>query len=148
MDQAFDITLQGEKVGQMLMKRQGTYYLLVGLFDVPQNERYQLNLRCGKETYCLGICVPYGNQMGVRTRIRVSDIDERNPVFYITRKTDTAEVEFKHVNSGAPFGYVHHLTKGFFSARKGEQGIVIPFKEKCPIPAQPDNGQNPGYLRK
>jgi hypothetical protein len=129
MDQAFDITLQGEKVGQMLMKRQGTYYMLEGLCDFPTNVRYQLNLQCGTNTYCLGICVPYGNQMGVRTRIKVSTIGERNPVFYISQMMDTAREAFFPVNSGAPFGYVHRLTKGFFAVRKGERGIVIPLKK-------------------
>ena len=129
MDQAFDITLQGKKVGQMLMERQGTYYLLLGLCDVPANERYQMNLRCGTNINCLGICVPYGNQIGVRTRIKVSTIGEGNPVFYISQMMDTAREEFLPVNSGVPFGYVHLLSKGCFAVRKGEQGILIPVKE-------------------
>ena len=128
MDTYYDVTLHEKKVGAITLKRQGAYYLLECLCDVPMNQKYELKFQCDSNRHGLGLCVPYGNQMGVKSRIKVSMIYDRNPVFYLMQTDTDVNERFTTVITGSTFENVHLLTVGYYVIRKGERGIIFPIK--------------------
>ena len=124
MNMIFDVCLHQDKVGTVLLKKQGLYYQLECFCNIPMKNRYNLILMCDDEIN-LGICVPYQNGFGLRTRMKMSAIKPDRIHFKLTSENEAQRVEFYPVYENKSFEHIDKLGDSCLRIQEKQIGIMF-----------------------
>ena len=125
MKKEYDLFSGGEKIGAVLVQRQGLYYRICCRCQLTGAVRYKLMVSCGERTEDLGLCVPHEDRFGVDTRIPIKRLGEGPLSFLLMPRHSKLEGRFIPVSPDEPFGYIRRLENAHLARRDGAIGVVL-----------------------
>ena len=129
-----EIHYNGEKIGTATIKKEGLYYSFQCLCRFDDKKIHRLTAYGETGIVDLGICVPFGNDFAVNTKVAASKLGKGEISIEADRRPEQHK-ECVPVDAGQPFPKLEELDTAILS----ESGII--FTEKAPDPQ--DSGQNP-----
>ena len=125
MQQEYSVLSGQEVVGKVFVQRQGLYYRISSRCNLTGAIRYKLMASCGTNTVDLGLCVPYGEQFGIDTRIPVKRLGEGVMSFQLLPKHHKLEGNILPVSPEEPFPYIQKLQQAHLAQQDGLVGVVF-----------------------
>lgn len=116
---SYPVLLAEERVGEVLLRKQGLFFLLFCRCHLRGD--FWLFLKTENGTQNLGICVPWAEGVELTTRIKASQILELSPGFFLKPKQKKGR--FCPVSEELPFPMLRQLTQGRFQMRDGLPGV-------------------------
>ncbi len=119
----YKILLDKEQVGTAEVKEEGLYYLFVCICNIKQKGIHRICVEDGINKVDLGICVPYGNEFILQTRIPKKRFLRNTFSFsLISKQKNKMEVP---VQSGMTFEKLEKLNTARLETTNGQQKLVI-----------------------
>lgn len=131
-----DILLNDHRVGYAELNRKGLYYEIHCVCEPPENIPYKILVQCGKQKVDLGICVPYDNGFGLRTRVPVKRLGDGEMTFHLVKKKQDSV--FVPIVQDHTFPHMDKLCDSRLVTENHQVGICITAEED-----QRDNDRNP-----
>lgn len=129
----YNIKFNGEIVGEAEIAVEGMYQRIRCRCQVPKNGRYKVQVMVGGRVVDLGLCVPYGEQIGTEKRIPKIVQTAGNLEFFLIQ---VHPLPLKPIV--LPFSSLYGVTEGRFINQEGRGYLLI--DEAL---TKQDNGQNP-----
>lgn len=121
MEGTWPVSMEGKKVGQCAVTKQGLYYKIHCRCAVPGKEL--LRLRWGNED--LGLLAPVDGALGLETCQPIKRFPGGTPSFSLWEKQRQPEGRFVPLSPGEPFAYLSELGHARLSYQNGTEGITI-----------------------
>ena len=125
MDTCFAVYLRQNRVGTVTLEKWGLFYQLECFCEIPMKERCDLKLICGENEVNLGICVPYRNGFGLRTRVKAGMLQNSQIQFQLVPRSAPQESSFYPVREDTPFDHLDKLENARLQIRENQIGIVF-----------------------
>lgn len=135
----YDIFWNGKIVGKAQVEKQGLYYNFLCRCRPDEKARYEIRLHHAGGEENLGLCVPEGNGLQLKTRLAVRRVGGGSYRFELMRR-ETAGQLFP-VDPDQPFEALTHLGNGYALKRDGRLYIAI--KGETPAQERQDNDPSP-----
>ena len=131
MEEFYPVSLDGKKVGNAYVSREGLYYRIRCKCKLPEGKPWRIRV-CGID---LGVCCQMGQERGLQTRIPVKSIGfQMEFTVYLPEKQN-----FYPINEKEPFPRTEQLMSMCFVVRDGKPGLQI----KDPASNQPGSDRSP-----
>ena len=121
----FAIMMNGKIVGNAIMEPLGLYYRFRCQCAFSDAEIHTIWVRWERGNRKLGVCVPYGTQYLLETKVPAKYFPDSKLTFTVDYREETKD-DFYPVNPEEPFGLVDKLPQAHFEIRNGKPGLVIP----------------------
>lgn len=125
MVETHELSLNGQTVGTVYIKRRGLYYHITCRCKLPSVGMYRIKAFSETAETDLGICIPMGTHFGIETNLPVSRLGEGELTFQIVAKNQEAASRFVPIDPETPFAYISKLEKARLSYRDGIPGVMI-----------------------
>lgn len=125
MEKSFCVTVGGNPVGKVTVRRQGLYYQFSCRCDLIGNSLYRLTVTCKTGRIYLGILVPENGGFVLNTKVPVKKIGEGDMSFSLVSKHDDRQGSFAPIYPEEPFSYLSRLKTSFLVYENGVPGIQI-----------------------
>jgi hypothetical protein len=112
----YDVTLVGEVVGRVNLRREGLYYRVSCRCRVEDDKVHRLYAAGEK----LGVLIPEHGELTLETRVAAKRL-KTGCEFTLNQKSG----EFIPIRPGEPFDHLDKLRKGRFAFRDGEPGMFL-----------------------
>lgn len=123
----YAVTLNGEKVGTVMLTRRGLYYEVTCKCRAAGDQMLQLFIEGNGVTENLGLLIPAAGGLELRKRIPVKRLGDSVPAF-ILRSRNANTTEFIPVSPDASFPGIHRLQDCVFAVRNGQPGVAFSSK--------------------
>lgn len=133
LDGDYPIRHGGQTVGNAKVTTEGMFLRIKCRCVVPKDRKYSVVMCRDDGKTDLGICVPYGAEIGLMTRIPKKSAGQGSIQFLLLPR---AREYFYPLT--VPFPQIALLRKGKFCIRCEKAGILV-----TEAPAKPGSGQNP-----
>ena len=141
MDNRYSIYLGKDKVGEVVVMREGLYYMFQCHCHLPSMPIYCAVLQNNNAQFNLGVCVPDGNIFRVNKRIPAKLFDKPEFSFFLIEKQRNS-TKVVSVDPQKPFRYLEELENAYFGQSNGVAQIYIT-DGKSPDPDLRGNDQSP-----
>lgn len=135
MEGRYEILLNEDKVGRVVVQRQGLYYRFDCRCAKNTGEIYRIMLDMDGKIFNLGVPIPSSDGLWLVTKRPIKDFGNAEPKFYLMLRLP--EGPFVPVFPDEPFAYLDRLKNAYMQVRDGMVGVVISAQ------GQPGNGPNP-----
>ena len=116
MEGIFDVTLDGQVVGMVEVKREGLYCRISCRCRVADQEIHRLYADSEK----IGVLLPKNGEQTLETKVAAKRLKERS-VFTL----DGIKTKFIPIRPGKAFGHLDKLRKGKMVFQNGTPGVKI-----------------------
>ena len=121
MDGNYEVLLDGQRVGRILVSREGLYY------------RFRCHCALSSDTVCkvqcgdisIGILVPVDDGFGLDIKLPVKRFAQVNEPFRIVPNRAVLEGKFIPICPEEPFAYLERLKDAYLVRRNGQLGMII-----------------------
>lgn len=125
MEREFAVMLGGEKIGKVMLDKEGLYYRLRCSCRLSGQVLCRLVAVSEAGELDLGTLVPDRGTFGMDTRVPVKKIGTGKLSFRAEPKHAEVTGVFVPIRPEEPFGYLTKLTNAYLQCRSGQAGIVI-----------------------
>ncbi len=119
----YPLYYNGKVIGNVLLYPQGQFYDLGCRFAVKAEGPLHLYVECGETAIDLGLCVPYGEEMGIKRCFAKNKLGTGERQFYI--QGPLPDSCFEPLHGDRPFLRMTELMQGRFEMRLGAPGILF-----------------------
>ena len=124
MEGTYPVSLNGERIGAVVLQRQGLYYRLNCRCNGVHKDMMQLMIQAKNTVKDIGLLIPNGNMLEIRTTIPVKRIGDNTPTFFLhSRQGSTCQ--FYSVDPQTPFSHLAELDRAVFAIRNDQIGVEI-----------------------
>ena len=113
----------GSVVGKATIKREGLYYRIECVCDLPEDGIFRVSAVTTKEGVNLGVCVPENGQQCLLTRVPVRRLGEEIPQFHIVGKESGTPYSFE-LTPGGTFEHIRDLRDCYYFCNDGKHYLV------------------------
>ena len=125
MENDFCVTIGGNPVGKVTVRRLGLYYQFSCRCDLSDDILYRLTLMCKSGRINLGILVPENGSFVLNTKVPLKKIGEGDMTFSLVSKQEQRQGSFVPIYPEEPFAYLSRLKASFLVYENGIPGIHI-----------------------
>lgn len=138
MNKIFEIKMDGQRIGEVEMKKEGLYYRFQCRCQLVQPNICTITLFSNGKEHKLGICVPTGNDFCLNTRIPIKYIGEGPFAFFATVKSSAEQERFCPIDPAKGFSELALLENARLCMRNNQLGVQITVTQDQ-IPIQQGN---------
>ncbi len=125
MEGSFDVSIGGNPVGRVTVRRMGLYYQFSCRCRLSGDIPYRLKGTCGRNPFDLGILVPQEGWFILNTKVPVKRIGEGDMYFSLVSRQAEPRRTFVPISPEEPFSYLSRLKESFLVRQNGVPGILI-----------------------
>ena len=126
MTGVYPIFAGSEPIGTAKITREGLYYRLDCRCALSGDVWYKV-LITGDDVYeDLGVCVPFGNEFGVCTKVPAKRLEGKTYRFCAVPRHGTHTKNVVAVTEGSPFDYISKLESAVLMKKEGQFFISFP----------------------
>lgn len=125
MEGNYPVSMRGNPVGSVTVRKQGLYYHILCCCDIPDGEVCRLMLRCEHNTHKIGVLIPGKTGFTLEKRIPVKNLSIKEPEFFIAPQQDLENRIFVPIRAEEPFAYLSRLNDAFLGYQDDKIGVWI-----------------------
>ena len=125
MEGTYEVTYDGQSVGNVTVAKQGLYYHFSCQCQLTKESIYRLIMKNDGREYDLGILTPLDRRFGMNTSISLKKVGTGTPEFYLFSKQQSALINLSPVSPDEPFSYISRLESAFLVNSKGKKSLVF-----------------------
>ncbi len=129
MDRTYTVYFGGESVGQVEVQTKGLYYEIICVCERLECSMYYLHLCWDGGSERLGLLVPEGNGLSLRTKLPVKRVGQGRVQFKLLPKHEKTQGQFVPVFPEEPFAYLQRLEGAYLSVCQGQRGVILDTKK-------------------
>lgn len=122
MNGNYPITLNGTKIGDAYVYREGLYYKIICRCHFPDNKPWRLKVYNDQKEIDLGICVGTAHGRGLETRIPIKSLD-RGVLSFCAYLIDRSSLYT--VCENEPFDRISQVLHMRLSVKNGRRGLEL-----------------------
>ncbi len=132
MERTYTVYFGVEPVGCVDVQSRGLYYYFHCCCEKLDSTMYYLNIcwEGGKDR--LGLLVPEGDNLCLRTKLPVKRVGQGEISFKLQPKLEKLQGQFVPVFPEEPFAYLQRLEGAYLAVQNSQTGIILNSK-KCKI---------------
>lgn len=132
MESTYPIYYQGQIAGTAELAKEGLYWRISCRCQLPIMGKHTVKIQQEVSLINLGLCVPYENGFGLKTRISAKKIGPGSIRFLLCK-----EEKGQFIPLTIPFAYIKIIPKGTLRFENGQYGVYI-----SEASAKPDSDQS------
>ena len=129
MEGTYDVTLAGQRMGDVTVSRQGLYWQFSCRCRLSGEVMYHLCVQVSDTVEKLGLLTPEDGAFCLRTKLPMKRLGQGTPVFLIRPKHEPLTGQFIPVRPEEPFAYLHRLQEAHLAKQNQQIGIVLPLEK-------------------
>jgi len=124
MCDTYQVTLNGQGVGEVKVEKQGLYYLFFCKCRLVDKKKYTLQVVCSGKKELLGVCVPAGEWITLTVRRKIKNFGTGELLFYLNERDESID-RFVPVFPEKPFPMMEDLRQCYYKVKNGKEGIAL-----------------------
>lgn len=125
MEGNYPILLGQETIGQANVTREGLYYRFDCRCSFTGESMFRLHASCGGKEAVLGLPVPEGESLVLRTKVPAKRLGQGNLSIRAVGKHRLEQGEFIPLSPQEPFAYIAQLKNAYLAKKEGTTGILL-----------------------
>ncbi len=125
MEGAYDVLLGSEKMGTVLVKRQGLYWQFDCRCRLSGDVMYDLVVSVGKARMKLGLLIPNNGYFILSVKVPAKRLGQGIPQFFLQSRHTQMKGHFVPVDPDEPFRYLHRLESAYLAVCNSQIGLVM-----------------------
>lgn len=133
MQQTHSVLWNGNRAGTLQLTREGLYYRVDCSCNTIDKQIYRLLGRWGDTQLRLGVLIPEGNEMRLRTKIPAKKLAGKQTEFWLERVCTAKQEPVNLQRDGRyipiypdePYAYLSKLKDSYLEIRNGQPGLMI-----------------------
>lgn len=121
---SYDVFLDSEKIGTMVVEKRGLFYRFACTCRLSEPDVYTVSVQCADKSENLGVLIPCGEDLfGLQTQMPVKKLGEGKLSFSMQPKYKQQETTFYPVFEDEPFAHIDLLRSAYLTYQNGQPGI-------------------------
>ena len=126
MEGTYDVLLGTQKMGNVVVSRQGLYWHFCCRCDLSGEVMYYLTVQIDRQCERLGLLIPVDGMFGLNTQLPVKRLEQGSPTFFLQARRSASCGQFIPVRMEEPFAYLTRLQEAYLATQNQQMGIILP----------------------